>query len=88
MRSNYADIVAMVSTEFHRYVMEHEDVADHIPVNALIIFQVEGEEDLSHWHKEISLRGREENQPVVYVHVKKWRTHSSIEELDLAEVMA
>ena len=78
----------MVSTEFHRYLMEHEELSNKIPLNALIIFQVEGEDDFNNWHKEISLRNREADQPIIYVYVKKWRKHSLIEEINLKEAVA
>ena len=37
-------------------------------------------------HKDISMRNREAGQPIVYIYVKKWRKHSSIEELKVAAV--
>ena len=77
----------MVSTEFHRYLMENEEFAEKIPANALVIFQIEGEDDFNRWHKETSLKNRELDQPVIFVYVKKWRKHSSIEELKLAEAV-
>ena len=83
--SDYANFLAMVSTEFHRYLMENEDFAEKIPANALVIFQIEGEDDFNRWHKETSLKNRESDQPLVLVNVKSWRRHSSIEELNLAE---
>jgi hypothetical protein len=39
--SDYANFLAMVSTEFHRYLMENQDFAEKIPANALVIFQTE-----------------------------------------------
>jgi hypothetical protein len=84
--SNYTNFLAMVSTEFHRYIMENDEFANDIPANALVIFQVEGEDDFNNWHKEMSLRNREADQPIIYVYVKKWRRYSSIEELRLAKV--
>jgi len=66
--------------------MENDEFANDVPANALVIFQVEGEDDFNNWHKQISLRNREGNQPVIYVYVKKWRKHSSIEEMHLAKV--
>lgn len=84
--SNHTNFLAMVSTEFHRYIMENDEFAEDIPTNALLIFQVEGEEDFNNWHKETSLRNREVDQPIIYVYVKKWRKHSSIEEIRLAKV--
>ncbi|OHB71657.1 MAG: hypothetical protein A2W23_07390 [Planctomycetes bacterium RBG_16_43_13] len=84
--NNYFEFLGMVSTEFHRYLMENEEIANKIPVNAVVIFQVEGESDFNNWHKEISLRNREANQAIIYIYVKKWRMHSSIEDVNLAAV--
>ena len=84
--NKYAEFLAMVSTEFHRYLMENEEFADKIPANALIVFQIEGEEGFNNWHKETSLKNRETDQPVIYIYVKKWRKHSSIEEVSMAGV--
>jgi hypothetical protein len=48
--NNHTNFLAMVSTEFQKYLMEHETIADKIPFNALIIFQIEGEDDFNNWH--------------------------------------
>jgi hypothetical protein len=77
----------MISTEFHRYAMENEEFANSIPANSLVIFQVEGENDFNKWHKEKSLRNLEKGQPISFVHLKKWRKNSSIEEIALVEEM-
>jgi len=59
-----------------------------LPENALLIFQVEDEEDFNRWHKEMTLRNREANQPVTVVHLKKWRLHSVIEDMTLTQATA
>ena len=51
-----------------------------------MIFQIKGEDAFSHWHRETSLKNREVGQPVIYVHVKKWRKHSLIEEVNLVGI--
>ena len=84
--NNYTNYLAMLSTEFHRYIMENEEYAENIPANALVIFQVEGEDDFNDWHKNTSLKNREAGQPIIYVYVKRWRKHSSIEELEVEAV--
>lgn len=84
--AKYNDFLAMISTEFHRYLMENEEIGEVMPGNALVIFDVEGEDGFNKWHKETSIRNREEGQPLFLVKVKKWRQHSSIEELHLSEV--
>jgi hypothetical protein len=81
--NDYNKFTAMLASEFHRYLMEDEERAPMLPENVLLIFQVEGEEDFNRWHKEMSIRNREVDQPVAYVHLKKWRLHSIIEDMTL-----
>ena len=83
---NYNRFLTMLSTEFQRYVMENEKLGEKIPLNAMLVFQVDGEDNFNNWHKDTSMRNREKDQPVILIRVKKWREHSSIEELHLAEV--
>ena len=81
--SDYNKFTAMLASEFHRYLMEDEKRAPKLPENVLLIFEVEGEDDFNRWHKEMSIRNREVDQPVAYVHLKKWRLHSIIEDITL-----
>ena len=81
--NKYKEFLAMLSTEFHRYLMENEDLGEGIPANAMVVFEIEGEDNFNRWHREVSLGSREPNQPLVFVKVKKWRQHSAIEELHL-----
>ena len=34
--------LTMLSTEFQRYLMENEELGEKIPINAMVVFQVEG----------------------------------------------
>ena len=86
--SDYNKFTAMLASEFHRYLMEDEEKAQLLPEKGLLIFQVEGEEDFNRWHKEMSLRNREEGQPITVVHLKKWRLHSVIEDMTLTQATA
>jgi hypothetical protein len=81
--SDYSKFTTMLASEFHRYLMEDEEKARLMPDNAIIVFQVDGEDDFNHWHKEMTLRNREAGQAVTYVHLKKWRLHSVIEDMTL-----
>ena len=83
---NFDRFLTMLSTEFQRYIMENEKLGENIPLNAMVMFQVDGEDDFNGWHKNTSLRNREKDQPVILIRVKKWREHSSIEELHLADI--
>ena len=82
----YNRFLTFLSKEFLRYIMENEKLGESIPPNAMVVFQVDGDDDFNGWHKNTSLRNREKDQPVIFISVKKWREHSSIEELHLAKV--
>ena len=86
--SDYSKFTTMLASEFHRYLMEDEKRAPKLPENVLLIFQVDGEDDFNRWHKEMSIRNKEADQPVAYVHLKKWRLHSSIEDMTLIGAIA
>jgi hypothetical protein len=81
--SDYNKFTTMLASEFHRYLMEDEAKARLLPDNAVIVFQVDGEDDFNRWHKEMTLRNTEAGQSVAYVHLKKWRLHSVIEDMTL-----
>jgi hypothetical protein len=85
MMNTYVKFLSLIASEFDRYVMEHEAFADAIPPNALIIFRVRGEDGFNAWHERVSLHHREAGQPMIYAHIRKWRAHSSIEEIALAK---
>jgi len=35
--------------EFDRYVLEHPEFAENIPDNALVVMQLEGDEEFNQW---------------------------------------
>jgi hypothetical protein len=84
----YQKFLSMISSEFQRYLMEHAEDAATIPANALIIFRVQDEQAFNQWHQEASLRNREADQALIYVHVNKIRTHSLLQEVMLEQMAA
>jgi len=84
--TEYSKLAAMISSEFNRYIMEHEEVATAIPQNALVVFQIEGEKGFNEWSRNLSLKNIEQNQPTVVVQIKKWRQKSYVEDLDMTAV--
>ena len=84
----YSQFVAMLGSEFHRYMMQHPGKVKQVPRNALVIFQVEGEEAFNRWSKETSLKDREESQPVIYISVKGWREQPSLDVIRITRRVA
>ena len=72
--------------EFNRYVREHPEFADSIPNNAIVIMQLEGDEEFNMWSLDLAKCHAEKGQPVIYVRIKKIKPiRSRIEELELEQ---
>lgn len=61
----------VLSTEFDRYILEHPEFAEKIPLNAQIVLLPEDDQELSRINREMAEKQREEGQQVVYVHIGK-----------------
>ena len=81
--TDHQRFLSMLEREFSGYLRAHEDVTRQFPANVLLIFQVEGEPSFNRWHRELSLRHREPDQPVVEVHVRQLRSASLLEGINL-----
>lgn len=66
---DFADRMLELSSEFDRLVLHDEKLANGIPNNALIVFQVNGDEAFNRHARDLAKRSREPNQPVVVVSV-------------------
>ena len=74
----------MLVKEFDRYILEYPEFADRLPHNALVVMQVEGDEEFNDWAREAAHRAAEENTPVVYVTITELKpVRSRIEKLRL-----
>ena len=60
-----------LSTEFDLYLLEHPEVADRIPENALIILLPEEDLELCEKNLELSRARQDPGQPIVYIRVEK-----------------
>ena len=71
-----------LSTEFELYLLEHPEIEENIPDNALIVLTPVYDEELTAKNIELAEANREPGQAVVYVRVERLRT-SRIEGLSL-----
>jgi hypothetical protein len=72
--------------EFNTYVREHPEFTEQIPNNAVVIMQLEGDEEFNQWSFKLAEGHREEDRPVVYVRIKKIKPiRSRIEELEVRQ---
>jgi len=72
--------------EFNTYVREHPEFTEQIPDNAVIIMQLEGDEEFNQWGLKLAEDHHEEDRPIVYVRIKKMKPlRSRIEELEVQQ---
>ena len=72
---------SVLGYEFDRYVMEHPDFAEKIPLGATVILQLEGNDAYNRWSRNIAGKNRskdkDDNGPILYVRVKGLRPPKS-----------
>jgi hypothetical protein len=72
--------------EFNAYVREHPEFAERIPNNAVIIMQLEGDEEFNQWSHKLAESHYEEGRPIVHIRIKKIKpVRSRIEELEIQQ---
>ncbi len=70
--------------EFDRYIQEYPDFSDRLPNNALIVMQIEGDEEFNKWARETAKNVVEQDSPIVYVTIMELKpVRSRIEKLKL-----
>ncbi|MGD9819075.1 MAG: DUF5647 family protein [Desulfomonilaceae bacterium] len=70
--------------EFDRYVLEHPDFAEKIPDNALIVMNIEGDEEFNNWARKTAESVAEADNQIVYVNIIDLKpVRSRITKLDL-----
>ena len=74
----------MLVREFDRYILEHPEFVDKLPDNALIIMQIEGDEEFNSWARDAGKIAAEKENTIVYVTVMELKpVRSRIEKLKL-----
>ena len=73
--------------EFEKYVLEHPQFAEHMPDDALLVLQLEGDEAFNRWSRKVAAEQREKDQPIIYITVKRLApVRSRIKKLELQQV--
>ena len=75
---------SLLGMEFDRYLREHPEFTDKIPDKAQVILLLEGDEEFNAWSARIGKEQAAQDQPLLYVTIKKLApAHSRIEDLSL-----
>ncbi|MDP3017451.1 MAG: hypothetical protein Q8N70_10325 [Deltaproteobacteria bacterium] len=75
---------SMLVREFDRYILEHPEFADEIPENALVVMQIDGDEEFNNWARKTAQNIAAKDTPIVYVTITELKpVRSRIEKLKL-----
>jgi hypothetical protein len=70
--------------EFDRYILEYPEFAEKIPENALVVMQVEGDEEFNNWARKTAQSVADKDTPIVYITITELKpVRSRIERLKL-----
>ena len=70
--------------EFEKYVLEHPEIAEKIPRDAVVFMKVAGEQKFNRWSARLAKRQAKKGAPLISVTVNKMgAVHSRIEGLAL-----
>ena len=68
--------------EFDRYILEHPEFADQLPDNALVVMQIEGDDEFNKWARQAALEAADKDTPVTYITITEIKpVRSRIESL-------
>ena len=62
-----------LSTEFELYLLDHPEIEEKIPGNAMIVLLPDYDQELAAMNKKLAEASREPGQAIVYVRVEKLR---------------
>ncbi len=83
-KKRFVEKNTMLVREFDKYILEHPEFADKLPDNALIVMQIEGDEEFNKWARETGQSVAEKDNPIMYVTVTELKqVRSRIEKLKL-----
>jgi hypothetical protein len=83
-KKRFVEKNSILVKEFDRYILEHPEFANTIPDNALVVMQIEEDDEFNNWARETAQSVAENDSPLVYVTITELKpVRSRIEKLKL-----
>ena len=57
--------------EFNQYLFDHPEFLKRVPQGAVIVLQLEGDEEYNRWSRRAAHKTQEEGQPLAFVEIRK-----------------
>lgn len=61
----------VLTTEFSKYALEHPEVAEQIPKDAVVVILPEYDQEMAEENLKVAEARREKNQPMILVRIKR-----------------
>jgi hypothetical protein len=61
---------ALLIREFNQFLFDHPEFAEQIPDGAVVVLQVEGDEEYNQWSRRLAEANREPGRPLVLVEIQ------------------
>ncbi|MCX5919574.1 MAG: hypothetical protein NTX30_23235 [Deltaproteobacteria bacterium] len=68
-RKRFLEKNSLLVKEFDKYILEHPEFADELPNNALVVMQIDGDDEFNIWARETAKSAHDKENPMVYVTV-------------------
>ena len=83
-KKDFSEKNTMLVREFDKYILEHPEFAERIPDNALVVMQMEGDEDFNQWAREAAQNIADKQTPPIYITITELKpVRSRIEKLKI-----
>jgi hypothetical protein len=83
-KKDFSEKNTMLVREFDKYILEHPEFAERIPDNALVVMQMEGDEDFNKWAREAAQNIADKQTPPIYITITELKpVRSRIEKLKI-----
>ncbi|MFH1259034.1 MAG: DUF5647 family protein [Elusimicrobiota bacterium] len=70
-KSDFWELQRTIGFEFSRYILKHPNLANQIPPDALIVFQIKNNPEFNKWAKKTAESKKEAGQKAVIVEIEK-----------------
>jgi len=57
--------------EFNQYLFDHPEFLEQIPQGAVVVLQLQGDEEYNRWSRKIARKTCEKGQPLAFIEIQK-----------------
>lgn len=71
MRKRIQEQHALLIQEFNQYLFDHPEFLKRLPQGAVLVLQLEGDEEYNRWSRKIAEQTREKGQSLAFIEIRR-----------------